>query len=121
VLNEIANRTKGNEVSMAEAKRIQTRSDILDMEGNIARHYMQQKTKKNFAVSFQFNHPIKHLPTELKRIEEVKTYLHASGIPVSEAQKYIIKKDEFLSIIAKMKGAFKPEATKAKEGELTDR
>ena len=61
------------------------KSDKLSMDGLIQSHYMKQKTRKDFAVSFQFNEPIKHLPKELKEINEVKQYLLKNGIDENEA------------------------------------
>lgn len=34
-----------------------------------------QKTPKDFEVSFKFNEPIKHLPPELKELQEIRQYM----------------------------------------------
>lgn len=78
------------------------------MDGLIKSHYMKQKTRKDFAVSFKFNEPIKHLPKELKEINEVKQYLLKNGIDENEAQKYIIRKDDVQNIIKEIRTKQKP-------------
>lgn len=59
-------------ITRADIKRMQTNTDKLSIEGLIAAHMLKQRTKKDFSVSFHYKNPIKHLPKELREIEEVK-------------------------------------------------
>ena len=63
----------------------------LSMDGMITAHLFKQKTKMNFEHFFQFKEPNKHLPSELKQINEVKQYLVMHGLDEGQASKFITK------------------------------
>ena len=50
------------------------------MDSLIAAHLLKQRTKMDFKTYFQFQAPNKHLPSELKQVEEVKQYMILSGM-----------------------------------------
>ena len=58
------------------------------MEGIIAAHTLKQKTKMDFKTYFQFKAPNKHLPVELKQVEEVKQFMVLSGMDESEVARH---------------------------------
>ena len=45
----------------------------------------------NFETFFEFKEPNKHLPQELKQINEVKQYMVMHGMDESQASQYITK------------------------------
>ena len=50
------------------------------MESLIAAHLLKQRTKMDFKTYFQFHAPNKHLPNELKQVEEVKQFMILNGM-----------------------------------------
>lgn len=50
------------------------------MDGRIAAHLFKQKTKMNFETFFEYTEPNKHLPHELKQVNEVRQYMVLHGM-----------------------------------------
>jgi len=59
-------------MSLIKKKKDKARKDRLHMDGIIAAHMLKQRTRMDFKTYFQFKAPNKHLPVELKQVEEVK-------------------------------------------------
>ena len=53
------------------------------MDGLIAAHLLKQRTKMDFKTYFQFKAPNKHLPTELKQVEELRQFMVLNGMDES--------------------------------------
>ena len=53
------------------------------MDGLIAAHQLKQRTKMDFKTYFQFKAPNKHLPAELRQVEEVKQFMVLNGMDES--------------------------------------
>jgi hypothetical protein len=60
------------------------------MDGLITKHMLMQKTKMDFNSFFQYKEPIKHLPKELKQINEVKQYLIQNGLDPEDIDQYVV-------------------------------
>ncbi len=60
----------------------------------ITAHLYKQKTKMNFETFFAYKEPNKHLPQELKQINEVKQYMVLHGLDEAEASQWITKGGE---------------------------
>ena len=54
--------------------------DRKQMEQMIAQHQIKERQKIDFRTCFQFSQPNKHLPVELKQIEEIKQYMVQNSI-----------------------------------------
>ena len=67
------------------------------MDGMITAHFFKQKTKMNFEQFFQYQEPNKHLPGELKQINEMKQYLVMHGLDEAHASKFITKDGKTLA------------------------
>lgn len=59
------------------------------MDGMITAHLFKQKTKMNFETFFAYKEPNKHLPQELKQINEVKQYMVLHGMDEADASQYL--------------------------------
>lgn len=55
----------------------------MHMESLIAAHLLKQRTKMDFKTYFQFKPINKHLPGDLKQIEEVKQFMVLNGMDES--------------------------------------
>ena len=49
------------------------------MDGLIAAHLLKQRTKMDFKTYFQFQPTNKHMPDDLRQIEEVKQFMVLNG------------------------------------------
>ena len=59
------------------------------MDQLITAHMLKQRQKSDFKSSFQFTAPNKHLPRQLKEIEEMKQYMVLNGLDEAAVAKYI--------------------------------
>ena len=59
------------------------------MDKLITAHMLRQRQKSDFNSSFEFKAPNKHLPCDLKEIEDMKQYLVLNGIDELELSKYL--------------------------------
>ena len=58
------------------------------MDGLIAAHLLKQRTKMDFKTYFQFKATNKHLPGDLRQIEEVKQFMVLNGADESLIAKH---------------------------------
>ena len=72
-----------SQAGISRKKREQTKRERLHMDGLIAAHLLKQRTKMDFKTYFQFKAPNKHLPAELKQVEELRQFMVLNGMDES--------------------------------------
>ena len=80
-------------MTLLKKKKEKAKQERKHMENLIAGHFLKQKTKMDFKAFFQFKAPNKHLPAELKQLEEVRQIMILNGFDESIISKQLDAKN----------------------------